>query len=92
MSTLRVLLKACPNPDHGQYGSMGIPAVKVPVANLEEAVKKCREFLEEENLGGGNWAGGDVFDAKDKKIAYISFNGRVWKSRKFPCDEITVLR
>lgn len=53
-------------------------------ASLQEASRKCREYIERNNLGGGNWTGGAVFFHKDgsailgtEQVATISYNGRI---------------
>jgi hypothetical protein len=83
MENLTVELKAVGNPDHGQYGSMGIPTRRVSVASLAEASATCRVFIENEDLGSGNWAGGRVFKG-GKVIARVSYNGRVWDTNDQP--------
>jgi hypothetical protein len=65
------------NPDHGQYAALS-PKVKVPINSLKEASEACRKYIEEYNLGGGNWSGGYVHDAKGKFVAYVGYSGRVW--------------
>ena len=47
------------------------------VKSLQEASQVCRDWIEELELGGGNWTGGKVFD-NGKQIAEISYNGRIW--------------
>ncbi len=77
---MEVILASRGNPDHFQdpeqpmYGCESDS--KVTVNSLEEASIECRNFIDRNYLGGGNWAGGEVF--KDKKcIAEISYNGRI---------------
>jgi hypothetical protein len=49
------------------------------VTGLREASEVCRRFIEEHDLGGGNWNGGQVRDAATGKVvALVSYNGRVW--------------
>jgi len=77
---LVVRLAVVPNPDHGQYGSMGVPTRRVPVTSLEHASHVVRAFVRwmtEEGLGGGNWGGGEVHEGK-RLVARVSYNGRVW--------------
>lgn len=31
------------------------------------------------DLGGGNWSGGQVYNAEGRVIAEVSYNGRVWQ-------------
>lgn len=68
------------NPDTPLYGTRNLA---VSVSTIEEASKACRLYIEENELGGGNWIGGYVFDNNDKQVAYISYNGRIW----YPNDE-----
>ncbi len=78
---LTVILAHASNPDiDGGYWSAPVDGKKkqsVPVPSLAEASKQCRDFIDRNGLGSGNWIGGEVFDGK-KHIANISFNGRVW--------------
>ena len=39
---------------------------------------KCREFIDEHDLGGGNWSGGEVYE-EGTLVARVSYNGRVWR-------------
>ena len=90
---LYVALSAVPNldfvehdPRHsgGYWGThlstVRIPERRVPVGSLAEAVKVCQNFTRREELGGGNWTGGSVYDSKGKRVAYISYNGRIHTS------------
>lgn len=74
---MKVKLSATGNPDFGQYGSIGVQTRRVVVRSLSEASRLCRHFIETEDLGSGNWTGGQVYE-DGKKIAQISYNGRVW--------------
>ena len=77
-----VILASRGNPDHRQDPSRSVwgcePDRKVEVESLREASMECRKFIDENELGGGNWYGGQVFDDDDKWIADVSYNGRVW--------------
>ena len=76
----KVILKSAPNPDFGQTRAPARPEMKT-VGTLEEARAACIKYRDDNDLGGGNWAGGQVFDEKDKKkqVYYISYNGRIWE-------------
>jgi hypothetical protein len=50
------------------------------VGTLEEASQECREYIKVNDLGGGNWVGGQVFDEQGNQIAAISYNGRIWRT------------
>lgn len=82
---MELKIKHAPNPDiRGGYWS----AIKRPnnvvfqVASLEEASEKCREFISAYDIGGGNWCGGVVRD-NAKKVAVISYNGRIWTEGEY---------
>ena len=76
-----VTMKHSSNPDiPGGYWSgkpSEGPAMK-RVATFQEAAAECRAYIERNNLGGGNWTGGQVFADKKTQVARVSFNGRVW--------------
>jgi hypothetical protein len=76
----KVILKSSPNPDFGQTRAPVRPQMKT-VATLAEAREACIKYRDDNDLGIGNWAGGQVFDEKDKKTQayYISYNGRIWQ-------------
>lgn len=77
-----VTLGHVPNPDlPGGYWGHPVDSAgphSVSVATLREASAACRAFIDRNGLGGGNWAGGDVFDGERRQVARISYNGRVW--------------
>ncbi|GAG83493.1 unnamed protein product [marine sediment metagenome] len=79
---MRVTLASVGNPDFRQdpdfplYGSEANKIVKVK--SFKEASNVCRKFISRNELGSGNWDGGDILDDKGKKIARVSYNGRVW--------------
>ena len=76
-----VALSSTGNPDYGQTPGRSLPGVrkrKAKVGSLAEASKVCRQYIEENDLGGGNWDGGFVTQ-DDKVVAYVSYNGRVWQ-------------
>jgi len=76
-----VILDNRGNPDRGQHPNLrlpGVPSRKAKVAGFEEASKACRDYIEKHELGGGNWTGGQVLDAKGKEVAYVSYGGKVW--------------
>ncbi|MDB2686640.1 hypothetical protein N9Y42_05465 [Mariniblastus sp.] len=78
--TLQLRLESCGNPDYRQNPERpvrGVAGDLVVVGTLDEAQSKCKAFIENNELGSGNWAGGHVF-ANDWLVAYISFNGRLW--------------
>ena len=76
---LTVKFSSCGNPDFpGQKtADRPAPTLILEIRDLKDASKKCRSYIENWNLGGGNWAGGQVFRGS-KQIAWVSYNGRVW--------------
>lgn len=82
-----VELESVNNPDF-RYDNRKIKKNIVVIKNLKEAKNVCENFIETNNLGGGNWSGGKVFDDQDKQIAYVSYNGRIWQPGNYPQPEI----
>ena len=78
---LTVELKHASNPDIvGGYWQDANPSARrhvVSVQNLDAASVMCRQYIEKNGLGGGNWTGGDVH-RDGKLIARVSYNGRIW--------------
>lgn len=79
---LKVQLTSVGNPDHGQDPNRsvcGVPKETVLVNSMEEASQVCMDYIDEYNLGGGNWIGGQISAEKEnsKVIAMVCYNGRV---------------
>lgn len=88
-----VTLKADPNPDFGggtRQGTVRKRQTTAEVSSFAEASRVCREYIEEHGLGGGNWTGGQIWE-DGVPVAYVSYNGRVWKGAlgTWPTEEIT---
>jgi hypothetical protein len=76
-----VILRSCGNPNNGQnpYEPLwDVPTERVRTASIEECQRRVREYIDEYDLGSGNWAGGDVYDGMENYIGHISYNGRFW--------------
>lgn len=75
----RVLLAVRGNPDHGQDPDRppyGMPGDRVASASsIEAAQTLVRAFIDDHEVGGGNWVGGDVWHA-GHRLGRISYNGR----------------
>ena len=81
VDTYEVELSAVPNPDYADEdnrGSISIKKSRKKVSDVEEARRVVREFIEENDLGSGNWPNGGVYK-NGKKIGYISYNGKFWQ-------------
>ncbi len=82
MEKLFVKLSSCVNPDRSVSDTnKKIKAILKEVNTLLEASNVCRKFIEENELGSGNWDGGEISDGEGKFIARVSYNGRVWKDK-----------
>lgn len=80
-SACQVLLADRGNPDYGQDPNAPVSGKAdawVPVESLMHASKTCREYIDSNNLGGGNWTGGQVKDSAGNVVARVSYNGRIW--------------
>ena len=78
---LTVTLSHAPNPDiDGGYWQEGNSSARrhvIPVTCFEAASVMCRQYIERNGLGGGNWTGGSI-ERDGKKVAKVSYNGRIW--------------
>jgi hypothetical protein len=84
---MTVTLSAGRNPD---FASRSLPKRQtVTVTSLAEAVSACRDYIEVNDLGGGNWTGGQI-KWSGRIVARVSYNGRVWESGPYPQPEILV--
>ncbi|MEI6746939.1 MAG: hypothetical protein WCL34_13330, partial [Methylococcaceae bacterium] len=73
-------LYAEPNPDHDKNsheGTIRIKPYKEHAASLSEASHKVRKFVNDNDLGSGNFWGTKLYHGA-KQIGEISYNGRVW--------------
>ena len=83
MTKYKVELNSIGNPDRDQNPFeqiFGAWANMAHVNSIDEASKAVRKYIEEHNLGAGNWAGGKVWTEENKYVGYISYNGRFWES------------
>jgi hypothetical protein len=73
-------LKSCGNPDFGQdpYRRMS-PSMMIDFKTIEEAQIIQSDYIQEYELGGGNWCGGNITHM-GKIVARMSYNSRVWES------------
>ena len=87
---MKVELASCGNPDHFQDPNRPMYGCEskhhVTVKTLEEASIVCRKFIEENFLGGGNWAGGKVYE-NNKYIAQIYYNGKIMPPEPKPVSK-----
>lgn len=85
----KVALTAHGNIDHGANPyAMVAPPLNVFADTIEELQQAVRDYIEEYDLGGGNWTGGQVTEtATGKKVGYISYNCRYWDETAKGDDE-----
>ena len=84
---MTVKLSSCGNPDFMQIPNDSLsPTIIFEVATLKGARELCMRYINNLNLGGGNWSGGQIYKGK-KQIAKVSYNGRVWDMDD---EEITI--
>ena len=67
------------NPDYGQYSPPSNPEFKI-VTDLSAARNACGAYIENWELGGGNWCkeSGVVRDSTGALVARFSYNLRCW--------------
>jgi len=70
-------LRSVGNPDFGQHAPVSEPRV-VDADTLPGIVAACRQYIEEWDLGGGNWTDPMVREG-GKAVGKVSYNGRVWR-------------
>lgn len=75
-----VTLASSGNPDFRQTPGRSLPGVpkkKASTETMADASKACQAYINEHQLGGGNWAGGAISE-NGAVIAHVSYNGRIW--------------
>lgn len=82
MKKLTLILKNVGNPDFRQDPSRKLPETenrKIKVSSFKEASEETIKYIEEFDLGSGNFPHAPILDETGKQIAYVSYNGRVWE-------------
>ncbi|WP_262298595.1 hypothetical protein [Microvirga sesbaniae] len=80
-----VVLDNCGNPDRGQDPSRRLPGTVRKVVSVEDsaaASKACRDYIEENDLGGGNWTGGEIRE-NGQIVGKVAYNGTIWPPGEF---------
>lgn len=82
----KLVLKSVPNPDFifdaesdADEKRKALSKTEA-VANLGEALKAAKQFIKQNDLGGGNFMDAMVYDHTGKFTARISYNGRLWQN------------
>lgn len=81
MALYTVTLSHASNPDiTGGYWEPPVDSgrkKRVGVASFNEASRVCMDYLKKNQIGAGNWTGGEVL-CNGKIAGRISYNGRAW--------------
>ena len=92
---MKVNLASVGNPDFRQDPNNPLfgcePNKFVSVKTFKEASEACVKFINENDLGSGNWYGGEIYDNKGKIIAHVSYNGRVWEGQNWSTNAVEIL-
>lgn len=74
----QIVLTSCGNPDFGQNPRKPMSPAKCISANsIEECQVAARKYVDDYDLGAGNWSGGQVYQ-DGEYVGYVSYNGRFW--------------
>jgi len=85
---MKIKIKKHGNPDYGQNPNK-TEKEELTATTIAELRAKVREWQLQTNCGGGNWGVCSVH-INDKIVGYMSYNGRIWKEKKWnpSCIEI----
>lgn len=76
-----VVLNSVGNPDKRQDHTKPLPGVSmelVTVNTYKEASDAVQKYNNENNIGAGNYDGGEIVSPTGEIVAIVSYNGRVW--------------
>ena len=79
MHTYQIRLRSVGNPDHSQFAPISNPET-VSANRLARIRAAVDRYIEEWNLGSGNWPKCPV-TRDGEPIGYFSFNRRFWRTR-----------
>jgi hypothetical protein len=60
--------------------------VELSINSIAEASSAVSAYIDEHNLLGSTFCGGQITDDFEKVIAVVSYNGRVWEPKWNPCS------
>lgn len=87
-----VILSACGNVDHFENPYMNIVdgCFVYQGFGISDSIEGCqdivRKYIDDNNLGAGNWSGGEVFK-NGEYIGEISYNRRFWSKDDEDAEE-----
>lgn len=82
VGNFRVSLSNAGNPDRGQDPTRPLWGVRPKSAiaqTMEVAAAICQNYIQENDLGSGNWTGGEILE-DGRLVAKVSYNGRIWNA------------
>ncbi len=77
-----VTLSKAGSPDRGQDPTRSFWRTRPTSAvarTMEVAAALCEDYIQENDLGSGNWTGGEILE-DGRLVARVSYNGRIWNA------------
>lgn len=78
---MKVLLANRGNPDRDENHMRRLAHTPADcwaeACDFADASRICREYIEANHLGSGNWTGGAIMD-EGEVVGRVSYNGKVW--------------
>ena len=86
-ANMTLTLSSVGNPDYGQYYGKNVlsPTQRIEVRDFADASEVCRAYIAKYDLGSGNWTDAIIRQGK-RRIARVSYNGRVWPVAEWNSD------
>jgi len=88
MTIFNIKIKVHGNPDYGQNPNR-TERKELTATTIAELRTKVREWQLQAHCGGGNW-GLCSLCKNDKLVGYMSYNGRIWKDKKWNSNTIEI--
>lgn len=77
----QVYLKSCGNIDYGQSPFMEVaPSQLVDSDTIQGCQEAVCEYIDDNDLGSGNWCGGQVYEEGVGYIGRVAYNGRFFSN------------
>lgn len=76
-----VVLNSVGNPDKRQDHTKSLPGVSTQFKTVEtykEASDAVQKYNDDNDIGAGNYDGGEIISPAGEILAIVSYNGRVW--------------
>lgn len=83
MKKYKMTLRCCPNPDFGETRPKA-QSVTVEASTLSELRDAAGRYIQQNDLGGGNWVSPVVREVKTgQTVGHFSYNLRLWEGREY---------